>query len=124
VSCQSTSGQNYIASALFSSESKPQTIYASECRRFIPNNRALRDLLVGRALQERVISFEFTLFTFGDVTGDGYVGIGDLTTVLGNWNIGRLPEQISCVIPEPVSLMLLAMGSLVVLRRHITCGAS
>jgi hypothetical protein len=50
----------------------------------------------------------------GDPTGDGFVGIEDLNTVLGNWNAGTPPppQEVSQVVPEPVS-GLLWMGLIV-----------
>jgi PEP-CTERM motif len=84
----------------------------------------------------------------GDLNGDGFVGIGDLNIVLGNWNATVTPgdpllgdpsgdgfvgiEDLNTVlgtwnngtpppasvVPEPASLALISMGGLVVLRRR------
>ncbi len=50
-----------------------------------------------------------------DPSGDGFIGIEDLNVVLGNWNAGTPPA--SEIVPEPTSLVLLAGGSLLWLRR-------
>ncbi len=48
-----------------------------------------------------------------DLTGDGFVGQGDLDTVLGNWGEG------TGSIPEPATLLLVAIGACMGLRRRI-----
>ncbi len=53
----------------------------------------------------------------GDPTGDGFVGIEDLNAVLGNWNAGSPPPPTNTV-PEPTTLALITLGTLVALRRH------
>jgi probable HAF family extracellular repeat protein len=52
-----------------------------------------------------------------DPSGDGFVGITDLGFVLGNWNAGMPPGETSNI-PEPVSALLITLGSPVLLRRH------
>lgn len=51
-----------------------------------------------------------------DPSGDGFIGIEDLNVVLGNWNAGTPPNASS--VPEPTSLVFLAGGSLLWLRRN------
>jgi T5SS/PEP-CTERM-associated repeat protein len=51
-----------------------------------------------------------------DPSGDGFVGIDDLNTVLGNWNAGT-PPGTSASIPEPGTMLLLALGGLALMRR-------
>jgi hypothetical protein len=46
----------------------------------------------------------------GDLDGDGFVGIEDLNTVLGNWNAGT-PPHTNANIPEPGAALIL-MGAL------------
>ena len=54
-----------------------------------------------------------------DPSGDGFVGIDDLNTVLGNWNAGTPPSaEASGAVPEPGSISILTIGSLILLRRH------
>ena len=55
----------------------------------------------------------------GDPSGDGFVGIEDLNTVLGNWNAGTPPSGSDVVIPEPSTLLLLAAGGAVLVRRQV-----
>ncbi len=53
-----------------------------------------------------------------DPSGDGFVGIEDLNVVLGNWNGGTPPPAEALAnVPEPGSVMLLAIGMVAVLRR-------
>jgi len=52
-----------------------------------------------------------------DPSGDGFVGIDDLNEVLGNWNAGTPPNS-NAAIPEPASLVLLALGGLASLQRR------
>jgi len=43
----------------------------------------------------------------GDPSGDGFVGIDDLNTILGNWNAGTPPPaEASDAIPEPGMLTI------------------
>jgi T5SS/PEP-CTERM-associated repeat protein len=51
-----------------------------------------------------------------DPSGDGFVGIADLNVVLGNWNAGTPPGTIANI-PEPGTLVVLALGGLVLMRR-------
>ena len=52
----------------------------------------------------------------GDLTGEGDVGGADYNEVLGNWGAGTPPPPE--VIPEPVTLGLLLLGGLALLRRR------
>ena len=56
----------------------------------------------------------------GDPSGDGFVGIDDLNTILSNWNAGTPPtaKQLSGLVPEPASLLILTVGSGLLLRRR------
>jgi hypothetical protein len=47
-----------------------------------------------------------------DPTGDGFVGQGDLDTVLGDWGAGTPPS-----VPEPATLTMFALGTIAMLRR-------
>ncbi len=49
----------------------------------------------------------------GDFTGDGNVDVGDLGVLAGHWG-----QEVGAGVPEPVSLSLLACGTLTVLRRR------
>jgi len=51
-----------------------------------------------------------------DPSGDGFVGIDDLNAVLGNWNAGTPPTE-SANIPEPASVSLLVLGTVLLMRR-------
>ena len=44
----------------------------------------------------------------GDLDGDGFVGIDDLTAAIGNWNTGA-PSSSTATIPEPARLVLLGI---------------
>jgi hypothetical protein len=47
----------------------------------------------------------------GDPSGDGFVGIEDLNTVLGNWNAGTPPGGTpGSAVPEPGTLILFALA--------------
>ena len=50
-------------------------------------------------------------WSLGDPTGDAFVGIDDLNEVLGNWIAGT-PPDIAANIPEPGTLILLAICGL------------
>jgi glycosyl hydrolase family 57 len=52
----------------------------------------------------------------GDFDGDGFIGVSDLNGVLGNWNTGTAPSD-QTNIPEPGTLIVLAVGGVVMLRR-------
>jgi hypothetical protein len=53
-----------------------------------------------------------------DPSYDGFVGIDDLNIVLGNWNAGTPPPPgVQSKVPEPGSLVLLAAGMGLLLRR-------
>ncbi len=56
----------------------------------------------------------------GDPSGDGFVGIDDLNTILSNWNAGTPPtaNQLSGLVPEPTTLLILTVGSGLLLRRR------
>ena len=84
----------------------------------------------------------------GDLDGDGFVGIGDLNLVLGNWNLdvppanpladpsgdnfigiddlntvlgnwnAGTPPTAGAAVPEPATLSLLALGGIAVMRRR------
>jgi len=58
--------------------------------------------------------------SLGDPSNDGFVGIDDLNTVLGNWNAGTPPtaNQLSGLVPEPTSLLILTAGAGLLLRRR------
>ena len=51
-----------------------------------------------------------------DPSGDDFVGIADLNVVLGNWNAGAPPSD-TANIPEPLTVVLLAVGMVPMLRR-------
>ncbi len=51
----------------------------------------------------------------GDPTGDGFVGLDDLDLVLSNWNAGSPPLS---AVPEPGTLGLLAIASMIVACRR------
>ena len=51
----------------------------------------------------------------GDPSGDGFVGQFDLDCVLADWGVGTLPTS---PVPEPATLMLLALAAPAILRRH------
>jgi len=51
-----------------------------------------------------------------DLTGDGFVGAGDLDVLLGAWNLG-VPA--AAAVPEPASALLLAgLGGALLARRR------
>ena len=52
----------------------------------------------------------------GDPSGDGFVGLDDLDVVLSNWNAGAPPSE-SSNIPEPMSLVLFAIGGVALMKR-------
>ncbi len=52
-----------------------------------------------------------------DPSGDGFVGIDDLNEVLGNWNAGT-PPTAGAVVPEPASVLLVAISGSALLRRR------
>jgi hypothetical protein len=54
----------------------------------------------------------------GDLNGDGFVGIADLNIVLGNWNAGTPPTASTANIPEPGTVSLLGLASLLVTVRR------
>jgi hypothetical protein len=56
-----------------------------------------------------------------DPSGDGFVGIDDLNWVLSRWNAGTppaAPPPTANTVPEPATLALLGLLSLLPLRRH------
>ncbi len=53
----------------------------------------------------------------GDLTGDGYVGADDLSWLIDAWNTGTLPAAATAV-PEPASMLMLALGSALLLARR------
>ena len=55
----------------------------------------------------------------GDFTGDGLVNVGDLGVLAGNWG-WSLANGVGTImaVPEPASLVLLALGGLAMLRRR------
>ena len=54
-----------------------------------------------------------------DPSGDGFVGIEDLNAVLGNWNAGTPPPaEASGTVPEPGTLVLLGLSSVIICRRR------
>ncbi len=54
-----------------------------------------------------------------DTSGDGFVGIDDLNAVLGVWNAGSPPPPAAgATVPEPASLALLGLGSVMTLLRR------
>ncbi len=55
-------------------------------------------------------------WTEGDPSGDGFVGLDDLDVVLNNWNAGT-PAGGNVSIPEPMSLVLFAIGGVALMKR-------
>ena len=53
----------------------------------------------------------------GDLNGDGFVGLDDLDTVLGNWNAGTPPDT-DAAIPEPGVMVLLVVSACCVVMRR------
>jgi len=58
-------------------------------------------------------------FTQGDLAGigDGFVGIDDLNALLGLWNTGTPPALGGIVIPEPATLVVCALGTVLMCHR-------
>jgi T5SS/PEP-CTERM-associated repeat protein len=54
-----------------------------------------------------------------DPSSDGFVGIADLNVVLGNWNAGTPPREASNI-PEPGTVLLLFIGSLMLPHRRLS----
>lgn len=54
----------------------------------------------------------------GDFTGDGMVNVGDLGVLAANWGWSRVPVGAGSPTPEPASVILLALGSLMALHRQ------
>ncbi len=70
--------------------------------------------------QTQVLTGDEIAVVLADPSGDGFVGIVDLNTVLGNWNAGTPPGAgASAAIPEPATITLLGIGAGVLLRRRI-----
>jgi len=57
-------------------------------------------------------------WSMGDFTGDGLLGDSDLNVLLSNWT--RLPGGAGTPIPEPTTLLLLAIGATAALKRRRT----
>ena len=57
--------------------------------------------------------------TMGDLTNDGFVGIGDLNIILSNWNAGELPPPSAgvAIVPEPAGATFVLVLASAVLRR-------
>jgi hypothetical protein len=55
--------------------------------------------------------------SIADPNGDGFIGIADLNIVLGNWNAGVPPPPTN--VPEPASVVLLALAGLATLGRRV-----
>ena len=53
-----------------------------------------------------------------DPSGDGFVGGADFDIVMDQWHMGTPPPAGSSSVPEPGSLALLMLGSLVLLARR------
>jgi len=57
-------------------------------------------------------------WTSADYTGDGVVNVGDLGVLAANWGWSGSPAGVGSSIPEPASLILLALGGLAIRRRR------
>ncbi len=51
----------------------------------------------------------------GDASGDGFVGFDDYVIINALWNTGTPP---AVLVPEPVGIALLSLGTLALLRRR------
>jgi beta-glucanase (GH16 family) len=58
-----------------------------------------------------------TVLLQGDLDGDGFVGITDLNTILGNWNAGTPPAT---SVPEPASILITGIVTTAMLTRRRT----
>ncbi|GAB4192076.1 MAG: hypothetical protein Kow00105_06130 [Phycisphaeraceae bacterium] len=54
-----------------------------------------------------------------DPSGDGYVGIEDLNMVLGNWNAPEGPQPPGQTVPEPITIVALEGGLILLSNRLI-----
>lgn len=55
-------------------------------------------------------------WTQGDFNNDGLINIGDLTILAGSFGLTTAPS--ATTVPEPASLLLLALGATIVVRRN------
>jgi hypothetical protein len=54
----------------------------------------------------------------GDFTGEGVVDVGDLGVLAAHWGWVRAPGDAAAAVPEPMTMLLLALGAVAMGRRH------